>query len=133
MLNLPARPRVRLFISHPGVYRCSSRFTPHGACGGKRVPAAPCEDFVWGRVSAILNKPEIITAELKRLQDEGPDAQLQADLESARRELARIEKGQQRLISRFRQAADDDLWPLIEREIAEAGREKGQFKRWSPK
>jgi hypothetical protein len=65
---------------------------------------------------------------LKRLRDEGPDAQLQADLESARRELARIEKGQQRLISRFRQAADDDLWPLIEREIAQAEREKGQLK-----
>jgi site-specific DNA recombinase len=110
------------------VYRCSSRFSPHGACGGKRIPAAPCEDFVWERVSAILNEPQIITAELKRLQDEGPDAQLQADLESAKRELARIEKGQQRLISRFRQATEDDLWPLIEREVAQAEREKGQFK-----
>lgn len=110
------------------VYRCTSRFTPHGTCGGKRVPSAPCEDFVWERVSAILNKPEIITAELKRLQDEGPDAQLQADLESAKRKLTRIEKGQQRLINRFRQAEDDELWPLIEREIAQAEREKGQFK-----
>lgn len=109
------------------IYRCPSHTSPDGRCGARRFPAELCEAVVRERISSILNDPEIIAGEVKRRRAGGPDEQLHADLENAKRGLARVENGQQRLVRRFCHATDDDLWPLIEREIAQAERGKARY------
>lgn len=102
------------------VYRCPSRFTPFGACGSKRIPSADCEALIWQKVASILNDPSILAAEIERRKSEGADsrAHLLADLEAARRSLRHVEGELQRIISRAA-SADDDLWALFEKSIAE--------------
>ncbi len=118
--------------NHPNradVYRCSSRQRAGGKCGGSRIPSAEVEAWAWERVCAVLRKPDLIAAELKRLQTEGPNPLLSTDLETARRELAKRQKKQATLLERF-SAADDDgafPWELVEREITRLEREKQQF------
>src|SRR5690348_8235802 len=117
--------------AHPTrVYRCASRHSAAGKCGGARVPARPCEDWVWDRISAVLRDPNLIAEELRRRQDEGPDATLTSDLETARRELARREKKQADLMRRFTEAEDDSFpWELVEREIKRLEHEKAAWQR----
>ena len=86
-------------------YRCGSRYKAIGTCGGKRVPAEPVEEWVWERVGAILRDPSIIAEELRRCQEEGTDDVLEADLEAAKRALAKVEKQQERLITKVSPAA----------------------------
>jgi site-specific DNA recombinase len=62
------------------VYRCYSRETPSGPCGGKRVPADAVEDEVWNSVAARLHNPAVIAAEVKRLNESGPDSVMLGDL-----------------------------------------------------
>lgn len=118
--------RMRTSPEHNGrVYRCSSRETAGGACGGHRVPADDVEAWAWAEIAAILKDPGIIFAEAKRQRERGPDPALLADLETAKRSLARLTKQQERLVRRLREADDDTFpWELIEREIASIEREK---------
>jgi site-specific DNA recombinase len=101
------------------IYRCSSRDTPQGPCGSKRIPAADCESSVWQQVESILEEPTIIAAEIERRQAEGEDSRSQvlADLEGARGQLNRVEAELARLVSRAA-SADEDLWQIFEKEIA---------------
>lgn len=113
--------KMRGDIEHRGnnrVYRCSSRETPSGACGGKRVPAADCEGLVWKQIADILEQPEIITAELERRESENAESRepLLSDLDAARQKLRRTEDEIARLVSRAA-SAEDDLWKLFEKEI----------------
>jgi site-specific DNA recombinase len=62
------------------VYRCYSRETPSGPCGGKRVPADAVEDEVWNSVAARLHNPAVIAAEVKRLNESEPDSVMLGDL-----------------------------------------------------
>jgi site-specific DNA recombinase len=112
------------------VYRCSSRETPSGACGSRRIPAAPCEHLIWEKIVSILERPEIIAAEVKRRSEEGTDAraQIEADREAAQRELKRAEDELRRLVSRAGQA-DDDLWEIFEKEIAAKREAKKRFEK----
>jgi len=104
------------------VYRCSSRQTASGACGGKRVPGAMVEDWAWQEVSAILRDPEIIAIEVRRQREAGPEAALQtlqADRDATDRLLLKIETQRDRLVRRYADAGDDSFpWELLEREIA---------------
>lgn len=100
------------------IYRCSSRDTPAGACGGKRVPGELVEEWVWGEVTAILRNPAIIAAEVERQRLAGPDPTIQTDRDAAARMLAKIEKQRDRLVRRYADAEDDGFpWELIEREV----------------
>jgi len=109
-------------------YRCSSRETPAGACGGQRVPAQDVEAWVWEQLAAILRDPSIIAAELQRQRDEGPDPTLGGDLGSAQRMLAKLTKQQERLVRRLREADDDQFpWEIVEREIRSIEQEKRQW------
>ncbi len=109
-----------------GIYRCSSRDTARGVCGGKRVNADDVEAWVWEQVSALLRDPALIASELNRLREKGPDITLTNDLERAQRTLSKLIQQQERLVRRLREVDDNDIWALIEREIASIQREKQQ-------
>lgn len=56
------------------VYRCSSRQTLAGKCGGGRIVADAVEADVWARVVRALNEPELIAAALTNQIDRPDDA-----------------------------------------------------------
>lgn len=101
------------------VYRCPSRFTPHGSCGGTRINSEKCELIVWEKVETILNDPSVITTEIERRKAEGEDVRstVLADIEATRRELKRVETEIGRIVSRAASAADD-LWEIFEKELS---------------
>jgi len=106
MLCEPARDRR--------IYRCSSRNTAHGFCGGKSIPSDEVESWAWERITAILNDPALIAAELARLQEEGPDLLLARDLDAARHVLGKLTRQQENLVSRWSQGDNPDyLWELL--------------------
>jgi hypothetical protein len=110
------------------IYRCASRETAAGPCGGSRVPADDVEAWAWEEVAARLQDPTLVAAEAERARSEGPDATLVADLESLRRSSAKIERQQERLIAKYRQSDDEEFpWELVEREIARAQQEKADL------
>lgn len=110
-------------------YRCGSRWRPFKtACKGQGVPLEECNDWAWERVKVILRDPTIIERELNRLEENHPGGQFLDDLEAAKKQLARVERGLEALLRRFRQSADNEaLWPYIEREIGQATKEKQQL------
>ncbi len=111
-----------------GTYRCSAREKPSGPCGGKRVPAAAVETWVWEQIAAVLRDPSLIAAELQRQREEGPDQTLLADRESVQRHLATLEKQQAKLLRAFREADEAILpWDLIQRELAQIEQEKSRL------
>ncbi len=79
-----------------------------------------------GRGQALSANPNLIAAEVERLQGEGVEVQLTRDREVAQRALDRQTQGTQRLVRRLREA-DDDLATIIERELLQAEREKQQM------
>ncbi len=110
------------------VYRCSSRRSPEGKCGGSSVIANWIEVQVWEKIANILKNPQIIADEVRRRQNEGPDPVMSSDLATARRKIAKIEKQQAGLGARLRDAADDPtLWDLLRTEIAKMDREKAEL------
>ena len=107
------------------VYRCSSRETPAGACGGKRVPAEAVEAWVWAEVEAVLADPAIIAAEVERLRESGFDAGLAADRDAAARQLAKLDRKQEALVAKLAHVLGDDFpTDLLEREIARTEQER---------
>ena len=72
-----------------------------------------------------MRDPERITIELNRRESRGPDLQLASDLEAANHHLEQINRKIQRYVRRFGDA-DEDILPLIERELAQVRREKEQ-------
>ncbi len=106
MLCEPARDRR--------IYRCSSRNSAHGFCGGKSIPAEEVESWAWGRITVILNNPTLIAAELARVQEEGPDLLLARDLDAARQSLGELTRQQENVVSRWSQSDNSDfLWNLL--------------------
>ena len=105
-------------------YRCSSEVQiQYQRCGVSAVPADLCEQWVWDEVQQYLEKPELIAAEVQRIQEVGTDPQLAIDRQVAQGALNRNIQGQQRLVKRLREA-DSTLVGIIERELLEAERER---------
>ncbi|HEV2913279.1 MAG TPA: recombinase family protein [Pyrinomonadaceae bacterium] len=100
------------------IYRCPSRNTPTGNCGGKRIGAERSEILVWSKITDILRHPETIKLELERRKAEGEDGttHLLADMESAKKALQNIESELQRLVRRAA-TADDELWEMFQGQI----------------
>ena len=111
------------------VYRCNSAFKQYDTgCLALSTPYIEMNEWIWEEVKTILQTPSIIESELSKLEKLGPDQQLSRDLESAKRQLTKVERGLQALLHRFRESADDkNLWPFIEREIGQATKEKIQL------
>jgi hypothetical protein len=115
-----------------GIYRCSSRDTATGACGGKRVPAEQVEAWAWEHITNRLRHPDTLAAEVQRRAQEGPDAILTGDLETARRQYAQCERSQARLMRRYAsgdEESDAALWSVTEREIKRLEANKGGYRR----
>jgi site-specific DNA recombinase len=107
------------------LYRCSSRTTPHGACGARSVNADAIEAYVWEQVAWRLKHPDIIEAEAERRRVEGPDPLDVSSLESARRELARVERQQEKLVRAYAMADDSDFpVDVLQRELARCKQER---------
>ncbi|MDQ3816996.1 MAG: recombinase family protein [Acidobacteriota bacterium] len=111
-------------------YRCGSRWRQFDTgCKGAAVTIQTIHEWAWNEVRTILLDPSIIERALSEVEKAGPDAQLIFDLNTAKRELVRTERGIQTLLSRFRMKGDSNLWPYIERELAHASREKQQLEK----
>jgi site-specific DNA recombinase len=107
------------------VYRCSSAYAVGKACGVSQVPARECESWAFEEIAEDLRNPERIAAELKRREGKGPDPQLKSDLEAARHHVEEINRRIQRYVRRFGDA-DEGILPLIERELAQARKQREQ-------
>jgi site-specific DNA recombinase len=108
-------------------YRCASRETLSGPCGGKRVPGEDIESWVWDQITTLLRDPDLIAAEVQRRRDATPDPTLGADQDATRRHLAKLEKQQAKLLAVFRQQDEEELplpWDLLKRELARLEQEK---------
>jgi site-specific DNA recombinase len=110
------------------IYRCSSRETPSGPCGSRRVPAADLEQWTWEQVCHLLRNPSLIAAELERQRQEGPDQRLLADKDALQRSLAKLAQQQSKLLRLFREV-DEEVYPvdLIKRELAQIEKEKAHL------
>lgn len=116
------------------MYRCSShdKLVETG-CKGKNVPANELNEWVWSEgvwseVKRVLYDPSIIEKELKRLKRRGPDPQTTRSLESAKRQLSKIERGLHVLVGRVKESIEnEDLWPIVQREVENASQEKRQI------
>ena len=108
-------------------YRCSSRETPAGACGGKRVDADIVEAWAWAETRRTLEDRSVIEAEIAARHDSGPDPALVAERASLARLIERAEGQQERLMHLLR---DDVAMPvdLFRREIAAAEEEKRRLR-----
>lgn len=107
------------------VYRCASRETRHGACGGARVRAELIEAEVWREVDRRLRDPALIAREAEAAERRKPDNDVDGLLAKTRRSLAKLEQQQERLIARYRTSDDAGFpWELVEREVARAEEEK---------
>jgi site-specific DNA recombinase len=111
------------------IYRCSSRDTARGACGGKRAPADDIEAWAWEKIAAALRNPEVIAAERKRRQDEGSDPTLTRDLETARRKVAQCKSKQADMMRRYNPDDSRFPWELVEREVNRLEIEKQGWQR----
>lgn len=102
------------------VYRCPSRFGAQGDCRGARIPSVECENAAWELVKKILDDPTVLTTELERRKAEGSEsrARLEADTEAARRSHRQAEAELQKVVDRAA-TADDDLWTMFQKTIAE--------------
>ncbi len=100
-------------------YRCSSHRAPNMPCAGKVVPADAIDAWAREEVTKRLRNPGVIAAEVQRRQEQGPDAILTDDLAKARREVARCEREQHKLVAKLRTAEDTTsrLWSLVEAEV----------------
>jgi hypothetical protein len=83
---------------------------------------------VWSIITDAISNPEHIAAEVERRATQGPDKTLTAELERARRELARIEAGQQEAMRRYMVNPTDALWELIEKATTVTDRQKAQLR-----
>ena len=107
-------------------YRCGSRDSAAGFCGGKRVPAERIEEWVWSQVTRILSDPSLIAAEVERQRSAGPDSSIVAERETTARLVTKLDKQQERLVRKFAEAdADSDFpWELVEQEIGRTEQER---------
>lgn len=108
------------------IYRCTSRHTHEGNCGGKRILASAVETWVWQQVVEILKHPDRVAAELQRRQANGVDTGLRADLDRLQATLAKATKKQQRLVRQLSESDDEDttMWTLVQTEVKRLEDEK---------
>lgn len=108
-------------------YRCSSRETPSGPCGAKRVNADLLESFVWERMAEVLKDPRVILDEYNRRREAGTSQLLEADRDAAEKALTKVEGRLQRLIRLY---ADNENLALdtIKQELALADQEKRRLR-----
>jgi site-specific DNA recombinase len=112
------RNRITSVIGHSGIYRCSygrmkvNRVNPDSKCFGARFKSSEIEGAVWSKVLSFLSDPDAIAAEVEKVFVNIPDDNLRADLESAERELGKIQRVRVKMFEKWKEAVaegDDDL------------------------
>jgi site-specific DNA recombinase len=88
-----------------GYYRCigtdAHKFGGHAPCDNRAIRSDKLEAAVWREVATVLDDPQRVTAEHERrtavAQDGGPNA----DLDALDRQIARLQRGIDRLIDGY--------------------------------
>jgi hypothetical protein len=112
----------------PATYRCASDWRRIGErCGGREARVERVEAYVWCEIEEVMRDPDRVRRELEKQIEEGPDLSFVADLKSCERQLANIERGQQRLIKQLMNSSED-LAAIIERELAATDATKAQLR-----
>jgi site-specific DNA recombinase len=79
-----------------GVYRCAkSSYVGYGGCACPNISTNVLDAAVWTRISALLAHPELIAAELERMQQQDPST---ADLEAVERSLSAVVRQQRNYV-----------------------------------
>lgn len=102
-------------------YRCSARRVAT-ACGARMVPADLVEADVWETVTAFIRNPAQVQA-ARASMEQADDGDLDAQIAAATVRIGKIRQGQDRLLTRARQS-ESIPWELVERQIAQAERER---------
>ncbi|MCD6057829.1 MAG: Resolvase domain protein, partial [Thermomicrobiales bacterium] len=92
-------------------YRCASRYRLAGSCGAPMVRADVLEAWTWEQITAVLEHPEIVRAELERIGTAGPDPALNAERDAAARALAKADAQAKRLLALYT-ASDEVSLPM---------------------
>jgi site-specific DNA recombinase len=93
-------------------YRCRAAWataTGPQTCQAKYVNAEKLDHAVWGNVCQVLEEPEVVLTELRRLRDsdEGP---INDEIATLKREIRRCKDQEQRLVKLFQFGEVDDEW-----------------------
>lgn len=118
----PTSPQLR-------VYRCSSYQSHAGFCGGGAIRADEVEAWAWEHIAAIIRDPDLVAAEMKRHQEEGPDPAIATELATAQRKIAECDRQLQRLVDKYVASTDESMEPFYERRKDELKAEKEQWTR----
>ena len=88
-----------------GYYRCigsdAHKFGGHAACDNRSVRSDKLEAAVWHEVMAVLDDPQRVAAEHKRRAAAARNGGPSADLEALDRQIARLQRGIDRLIDGY--------------------------------
>ena len=79
-------------------YHCNKRARAPGSCTHHAIRIELLDDAAWGRVEALLTRPEIVEAELKRLL---ADDTVAADLAALERAIAGVARQQRNLVEQL--------------------------------
>jgi site-specific DNA recombinase len=94
MRVLRARPQRRQTTT----YRCARGSKYRSDCTQHGIATRLMDTAVWGRVEAILTRPEIVVEEVARLQADDPTAD---DLAAAEKALANVRRQQDNLVEQL--------------------------------
>jgi hypothetical protein len=67
------------------------------------------EAWTWEQITAVLEHPETVRAELERMAGAGPDPALSAERDAAAKALAKIDVQARRLVSLFAESDESSL------------------------
>jgi hypothetical protein len=90
-------------------YRCGSRYKMMGSCGGPMVRADKLEDWAWNQITAVLENPETVRAELERMSGVGPDPALQTERDAAASGLVKLDLQARRLLALYAESDESSL------------------------
>jgi hypothetical protein len=90
-------------------YRCGSRYKMMGSCGAPMVRADQLEAWSWAQITAVLEHPDIVRAELERMAGAGPDPAVNAERDAAASALAKIDGRAKRLLALYAESDDINL------------------------
>lgn len=107
-----------------GYYRCSSR-TYTEACGSRMTRSSRCEEWVWNLITSILEEPDMIRKGRQAIEEATASSHTKSDIEAVMREMDKLQRAEQRLLHRLREA-DDEVAKMIQLELKQVAHEKRQ-------
>jgi hypothetical protein len=111
-------------------YRCASSYKPwaRGKCKSTYTRLSLLEAAVWNNIKERMQDEELVRSQLEFALSEAPEDKMADSISFCEEALAKIEKGQQRLVKSLMQASDETA-DLIERELLSLGEKRKEIKR----